>query len=106
MFDASHDAGCQETSLGRHKRPSRKGTTPQHTLDPLLLLLLLLLLLFFSRDKLEVWQQILKLWLPTAFYHTELMEIRDQSIDTEWNNGEQQQDKVLCSLIRSSACFL
>ena len=31
MFDASHDAGCQETSLGRHKRPSRKGTTPQHT---------------------------------------------------------------------------
>ena len=34
MFDASHDAGCQQTSLGRHKRPSRKGTTPQHTLDP------------------------------------------------------------------------
>ena len=35
MFDASHDAGCRETSLGRRKRPSRKGTTPQHTLNPL-----------------------------------------------------------------------
>ena len=59
-----------------------------------------------SRDKLEVWQHTLKLRLPTAFYHTELTEIRDQTIDTEWNNGEQQEEKVLCSLIRSFACFL
>ena len=51
-----------------------------------------------------MWQHILKLRLPTAFYHTELTEIRDQTIDTEWNNGEQQQDKVLCSLIGSFAC--
>ena len=59
-----------------------------------------------SRDKLEVWQHTLKLQLPTAFYHTELMEIQDQTVDTEWNNWEQQQDKVLCSVIRSFACFL
>ena len=30
----------------------------------------------------------------------ELTEIWDQTIATEWNNGEQQQDKVLGSLIR------
>ena len=60
---------------------------------------------FLSRDKLEVWQHTLKLRLPTAFYHTELTEIRDQTIDTEWNNREQQLDKVLCSLIRIFACF-
>ena len=65
-----------------------------------------LLLLLFSRENLEVWQHTLKLQLPTSFYHTELEETRDQTIATEWNNGEQQLDKVLCSFIRSFACFL
>ena len=35
---------------------------------------------------LRLWQHTLKLRLPTAFYHTELTETRDQAIDTEWNN--------------------
>ena len=43
MFDASHDAGCQETSLGRHKRPSRKGTTPQHTLDIIIIIIIIII---------------------------------------------------------------
>ena len=63
-------------------------------------------MLLLSHDNLEVWQHTLKLRLPTVFYHTELTEIRDQTIDTEWNNVEQQLDKVLCSFIGSFACFL
>ena len=57
MLDASHDAGCQETSLGRHKRPSMKGTAPQHTLDPLpliIIIIILLLLLLLSLLSLHI----------------------------------------------------